>query len=91
MTLKIDLAKDAGKFLKKLQKKQSKQIAQKILALSENPKAQDVSDLKGSEYKRADQGEYRIIFEVKNDTLYIVLVGKRNDDDVYKKLSRKNK
>ena len=89
MALKIDIAKDAGKFLKKLPKKHASQIAKKIISLSENPQAQDVSDLKGYDFKRADQGEYRIIFEVKDDTLYIILVGKRNDDEVYKKLSRK--
>jgi mRNA interferase RelE/StbE len=89
MTLKINISKDAEKFLKKLPKKHSSQIARKIISLSENPKSQDVSDLKGYSFKRADQGEYRIIFEVKDAVLFIVLVGKRNDDEVYKKLSRK--
>ncbi|MEK6627530.1 MAG: type II toxin-antitoxin system RelE/ParE family toxin [Bdellovibrionota bacterium] len=89
MALRIDIAKDVGKFLKKIPKKHSSQIAKKIISLSENPKAQDVSDLKGYGFKRADQGEYRIIFDVKDETLYVILVGKRNDDEVYKKLSRK--
>jgi len=41
-------------------------------------------------YFRADVGEYRVIYEIENDTMFLfILIGKRNDDDIYKKLSRK--
>ncbi|MEN0058816.1 MAG: hypothetical protein AAGB31_08275, partial [Bdellovibrio sp.] len=68
----------------------ARQIALKIQALRSNPDPQDSSQLKGyAPLKRADQGEYRIIYRVDGDTLYIEIVGKRNDGEVYKKLKRK--
>ena len=42
----------------------------------------------GFPYRRADIGEYRIIYRVESDTLLIPLIGKRNDDDVYKRMKR---
>ena len=87
--LKINLSKDSEKFLKKLPPKHGKQIAQKITALRENPKPNDSKLLKNSSYLRADIGEYRIIYSVEDNTLKIFLIGKRNDDEVYKRFKRK--
>ena len=39
--------------------------------------------MKGRRYRRVDQGEYRIVYFFDEDTVTIVVVGKRNDDDVY--------
>lgn len=87
--LKINLSKSAGKFLAKLQAKQARQLGTKIQDLRKDPSPpQDSSQLKGYPYRRADMGEYRIIYSVSEDTLQILIVGKRNDDEVYKKLRR---
>ena len=87
--LKIDLSKRSQKFLTQLPPKQARQITTKILGLRTNPEPPDSSKLKGFEnYRRADFGEYRIIYYVKEDVLMILLVGKRNDDEVYKQLKR---
>ena len=87
--LKINLSKDTVKFLKKLPAKQAKQIAKKIMELRENPFLNDTKKLQGVPYLRADSGEFRIIYFVKQETLHVVLVGKRNDGEVYKKMLRK--
>lgn len=86
--LKLNLAKRGGKFLKNLPPKQAKQIAQKIMALREDPLPKDSKKLVGSPYLRADIGEYRIVYFVEKDVLHVVLVGKRNDGKVYKELNR---
>lgn len=86
--LKINISRDAGKFLTKLTPKHGKQIAQKITTLRENPKPNDSWPLRGYPYMRADVGEYRIIYTVENDTLNVFVIGKRNDAEVYKKLKR---
>lgn len=53
-------------------------------------RSHDSKQLKNSPYFRADVGEYRVIYEIENDTmLLLILIGKRNDDDIYKKLSMK--
>ena len=86
-----DLSRDARDFIEKLPHKHAKQVLLKILSLCQDPEPPDSSLLKGSGegYRRADIGEYRIIYRVAGDTLEILLIGKRNDDEVYRRFSRR--
>lgn len=86
--LKVNFSKTSVKFLKTLPAKQGQQCALKIQELRKNPMSQDVKKLKGYSYYQCTSGEFRIVFEIQNDTLEILLVDKRNDDQVYKKLKR---
>ncbi len=88
--LKIELSKRAEKFIRKLPAKQARQIAFKLNELRSNPEPQDSQKLKGYDvYRRTDVGEYRIVYFVRGSVvLIVVLVGKRNDDEVYKQLKR---
>ena len=88
--LKINFSRQAEKFLRKAHPKHARQIGGKIMALRENPQPHDSIVLKGgaSLYRRTDIGEYRVVYRVNADVLEIVLVGKRNDDDVYKMIRR---
>lgn len=87
--LKLQISKRAQKFLKQLPSKQQNQIAIKIKALRESGHGADSIQLKGSNWYRVDTGEYRIIYDIEKEGLLLIpLVGKRNDDDVYKKLRR---
>jgi mRNA interferase RelE/StbE len=38
------------------------------------------------DYKKVDSGEYRIVYRVSDEekTIYVILIEKRNDDEVYK-------
>ena len=86
-----NLSRDARDFIEKLSHKHAKQVLLKILDLCREPAPPDSSRLKNSEegYRRADIGEYRIIYRVVGETLEIPLVGKRNDDEVYRRLRRR--
>ncbi|BBD60444.1 plasmid stabilization system protein [Nostoc sp. HK-01] len=78
-------------FLNGLQPKIAAQIAKKVLALNIEPLPADSQQLSGYQgYYRVDSGEYRIVYRFfpEEDLVEIILVGKRNDDDVYKKLKR---
>lgn len=88
--LKINFSRRAEKFLRIIPAKHAKQISGKIMDLRQIPTPPDSLPLKGkeSDYRRADIGEYRIVYRVNVDMLEIILIGKRNDDEVYKKLSR---
>lgn len=90
--LNIDFSKVAEKFSLRLPPKQKNQIGSRINALAENPYASDTRELQGfAPFRRADIGEYRIIYRISRTTLYIFLIGKRNDDEVYRKLKRMTK
>lgn len=86
-----NLSEDAIKFIEKMQHKHAKQVLLKIIALCQNPDPPDSIRLKGSQegYRRADSGEYRIIYRVEGDTLEIHLIGKRNDDEVYRRFGHR--
>lgn len=89
--LSPNLSKRSAKFLRKLQKgqpKHARQIAIKIVELSSNPRPHDYAELKGYDYLRVDVGEYRIIYTFNDTTLFVDLIGKRNDDEIYEILQR---
>ncbi len=89
--MKLNLTRDASQYLDDLRTsgKQYVQVARKIFALMEEPNQNDAAALQGYEYLRVDVGEYRIIYEIMDDTVNVILIGKRNGDEVYKKLGRK--
>ena len=87
--LRFQISKKAQKFLSNLPPKQQNQVAVKIKELIKNGHGADSIHLKGSAWYRVDIGEYRIIYDIEDEDLLIIpLVGKRNDDEVYKKLRR---
>jgi mRNA interferase RelE/StbE len=88
---KPDLSKDAEKFLRRLPPKQGRQLATKIAELLEDPEPPVSTQVKSnSNYRRADVGEYRIIYEVEADCVRITLIDRRNDDQIYRKFRRKH-
>lgn len=91
--MKLDMTRDASKYLADLKTsgKQYQQIAAKIFSLMGDPRPADSEALHGYEYQRVDSGEYRIIYEIddKAEIVNIILIGKRNGDEVYQKLKRK--
>ena len=86
MMLKLLVSKKAQKFLDDLPPKQFRQIIKKVFALLEDPRPHDSEELRGYPFLRTDVGEYRIIYDLQGDTLRLIIVGKRNDDEIYRKL-----
>ena len=83
----LRIKKSVHKQLLKLQPKFFKQVMSKILSSTDNPRPQDYKALQGyPDYYRVDQGEFRIVYEIRSEEIYIVRVGKRNDDEVYQNL-----
>ena len=84
--LKLLVSKKAQKFLDHLPPKQFRQIIRKVFALLEDPRPHDSEELRGFPFLRNDVGEYRIIYDVQGDTLRLIVVGKRNDEEVYRQI-----
>ena len=84
--LKLLVSKKAQKFLDDLPPKQFRQIIKKVFSLLENPRPHDSEELRGYPFLRNDVGEYRIIYDVQGDTLRLIVIGKRNDEEVYRQL-----
>ncbi|MEY4746961.1 MAG: hypothetical protein RLZZ416_10 [Candidatus Parcubacteria bacterium] len=84
----LHLDNRADKFAKKLPPKQEGQIGRKLAELLTVPFPQDAKRVKGMDWYRVDIGEYRIVYNVRGNVLDVPLIGKRNDDEVYKRLKR---
>jgi len=89
-SLSLKLSRQAGRFIKTLPPKHYKQVVSTTLALLANPEPHDSKQLKGSQAhnRRVDCGEYRIVYRVEDEALLVLVIGKRNDDEVYKILER---
>lgn len=86
----LNISSDAAQFVIDLQQpKVFRQVWAKVLSLERNPKPADYKHLTGHpDYFRVTSGEYRIIYKIDGAVVRIVLVGKRNDDEVYRELDR---
>jgi mRNA interferase RelE/StbE len=87
--LKLDLSRDTLRFIQTLNPKQYRQVVGTVFRLLQNPEPQDASALIGYPYHRVDIGEYRIIYNIDGDMLKVCLIGKRNDDEIYRTLRRR--
>jgi mRNA interferase RelE/StbE len=85
----LKLSKQASEFLRALPIKQGKQIAAKLKILAVDPKAVSSEQLQGfTPYRRIRAGEFRVIFLIEDAGVFVRLIGKRNDDEIYKALQR---
>lgn len=92
--MKVDFSRQASDAARKLQPKPARQTAVRIAKLRTDPHPQDCKKLHGMDLLRVDSGEYRIIYRIGRDEqggepiLHIEGIGKRNDDEVYRRLER---
>lgn len=82
----LKITNQAAKFLASLDAKQYRQVGQKIFALLQDSIPQDSAGLVGSKggERRVDSGEYRIIYTTSETEVDILVIGKRNGDEVYR-------
>jgi mRNA interferase RelE/StbE len=86
---RVELSKQAAAFLKDLPTKQARQIAEKLILLAADPAGLPTELLRGyAPMRRLKAGEFRVVFVADSSSVQIRLIGKRNDDQVYKMLSR---
>jgi mRNA interferase RelE/StbE len=89
--LRVRFSDSARRFISTRQPKHRRQISSKIENLLVDPLPVDSELLKGTnrEFRRADVGEYRIIYRVEDDILHVADIGKRNDDQIYRRFRRR--
>ncbi len=80
LTFKKSVAKDLYAF----PKQDVKRILQRIHALSEDPRPPGCEKLSGQERYRVRQGVYRIIYEVEDRRLTVLIVKVGHRSDVYR-------
>jgi mRNA-degrading endonuclease RelE of RelBE toxin-antitoxin system len=85
----LDLSRQAERFLRELSAKQARQIAEKLQLLTADPGALPAEQLRGYAPMRCLRaGEFWVIYAVEGAVVQVQLIGKRNDDEIYRALGR---
>ena len=77
------------KELEELPPKQYRQVVGAILDLLAEPCPHYSKTLEGTPYRRLALGEVRVVYRSDEESIHLVVAGKRNDDEVYKVLKRR--
>jgi mRNA interferase RelE/StbE len=85
MRFQIIWSESAVNELKKLDRTLSKRIFNKVSQLSENPYQFDVIKMVGDPYFRLRVGDYRVIFDIQNDLLRILIIKVGHRKNIYRK------
>jgi mRNA interferase RelE/StbE len=87
MAYRIELKPSAAKALSNLPKPVQKRVAAKIDALAVTPRPPGVTQLSGSErLYRVRSGEYRIIYQIRDEVLLILVIRIGHRREVYRNL-----
>ncbi|MFA4957894.1 MAG: type II toxin-antitoxin system RelE/ParE family toxin [Candidatus Methanoperedens sp.] len=86
MKFQIIWSEPAAKELKKLDRSIAKRIFKKVTQLGENPLIFDVTKIVGEPYYRLRVGDYRVIFDIQNDKLRIIILKAGHRKNIYNRL-----
>ena len=85
MTYEIQISKSASKQIKKLPSEIQERIQVKINSLAIEPRPDGVKKLKGRENGyRVRVGDYRILYDVFDDVLLVIIVEVGHRSNIYK-------
>jgi mRNA interferase RelE/StbE len=85
---KLVLNSGVLKELPDLQPKHYRQVVGAIFDLLSDPSPHYSKQVQGTPYRRIAVGEYRVVYRYDDESVYVVVCGKRNDDEVYRRLER---
>ena len=87
MKYRIEFKRSAVKVLKKLQKPDRRRIRDKIDSFTENLPDPATTKIKGDNpFHRVRVGDYRIIYEIHEDTLMILVLKIGHRKEIYRRL-----
>ena len=88
MKYRIEFTRSAAKVLRKLPKQDRKRIRDKIDSFADNLPAPVTTKMKGDNpFHRVRVGDYRIIYEIHEDTLTILVLKIGHRKEVYRSLT----
>ena len=88
MKYRIEFKRSAAKALKQLPKPDRRRIRDKIDSLAENLPDPATTKMKGDNpFHRVRVGDYRIIYEIQEDTLLILVLKIGHRKEVYRRLT----
>jgi mRNA interferase RelE/StbE len=80
----LQFRESVAKDLRSIPKNDVKRILTRIDKLADDPRADGCEKLTGSDHYRVRQGMYRIIYEIQDDVLVVLVIKVGNRRDVYR-------
>ena len=88
MSYRIEVKKSAAKALKKIPKADRKRIVNKIDSFAESRPNPDTTKINGNNpFHKVRVGDYRIVYEIQEEVLLILIVKIGHRKDIYRNLS----
>lgn len=82
-SFKVSVKQSVAKDLRRIPKKEVARILERIESLAMEPRPPGAEKLSGQEKYRIRQGVYRIIYEIRDEELVVVIVKVGHRRDVY--------
>ena len=87
MTYSVVTTRRADREITRLAPRIRRQVLEKMLSLSNNPRPQDIKTLRGRERSfRVDSGEYRVLFEIDDPERVVTIFRVGHRREVYRNL-----
>jgi mRNA interferase RelE/StbE len=83
-TYTVFITKSVQKLLNNLPDKIASQLEKTMLSLENNPRPMGYKKLKGREAYRIRQGNYRIIYEIRDNILTVTIINAGHRKEIYK-------
>jgi mRNA interferase RelE/StbE len=84
MTYSVILAKSVQKELDRLPHEIASRILRRLALLKTNPRPPDVKKLKGRDAWRIRIGDYRVIYEIRDRVLQVIVITVGHRSDIYR-------
>ncbi len=81
----VEFTKSAQKELAKLPRQTAKRIVKAIYKLSDNPRKGNVRPMVGSKAWRLKVGDYRVIYDIYDKKLIVLIIKVGHRRDIYRK------
>ena len=81
---RIEIKRSAGKELESIAERDQARIVERIRSLAENPRPPQAKKLSGEEKYRIRQGDYRILYQIHDEVITVVVVKIGHRRDVYR-------
>jgi mRNA interferase RelE/StbE len=80
----VEIKASAAKELERLPDKVRRQIVKRILALGDHPRPPGAEKLTGEDLYRIRQGDYRVLYQIQDQALIVLVVRIGNRREVYR-------
>ena len=84
MAYSVVFARRARKALQRLDRLTARRIVEVVEALADQPRPPGVRQLKGSSEWRIRVGQYRVIYEIHDDRLFVLVVKVGHRREIYR-------